>query len=561
MARGGNTQSGLAFADDIDRQQMSATFNDLFDQPFATAAKSVRQRLAAHKAAELYVVGGAVRDVISGRAPKDLDIMVRGVPENELVEILKGLAGDERLEMYQALATSRRQKVLDALKVLVREDQRARDQLPSEIQNLTTAIAAKRLERERLIQEGEDLADLVWNHEQEAHDRAVIADRKQALARLDRRLKWHKPILEMDLEDFDEHVARVPSARRVGYLPTLHGRLGREGDHFTVTRYHAPDGTDVEVVLPRNDISTGDGHKDVAANPDHLMSVEQDMARRDFTVNAMAWDLTNECMIDPFDGQRDLQNKVLRTVSENSFKDDRLRMIRGLVLAGRYGLDPDETCDAQYQDQAEQIIHVTRPRIMEEILGKLMPSADPAFGVSLGERYGLISYSLPGMSLDVDALKRAQEATKDPVLRLATLLHSNNPAKARKALHEVSYESAVSDRVAHLLSQEKIPDTLSMQEVGSWAQKMHSRQIALDVIRLRSYVAGESEVEAKVARYRKALDRPIYRGEIALSGRDLIEMGMKPGEQFGQLIARAQKAVWADPSINDLSKLRAILEL
>lgn len=574
MARGGNGTPN--FQAHLESESIGHVLDELFEEPFATAAKSVRDHLTKVPGAELYVVGGAIRDIVAGRRPKDLDIMVRGIPDAELVESLKELAGNNRLAMYQGAKDHRRQRVLDTLKENVLADQATLAGLGERItrqeDEITAGEAQLKIAKAHLDRMADEYGDdalldevMLAGHEVDTLSAQLTASRHQLDTMRDQerklalRTKHQAVVLDMDLARFDEHVANVPAARRVSWLPRMKGRLGREGDHFTVTRYWHTDGTEVEVVLPRADVSTGDGHKDVDPRPDHMMDVADDMARRDFTVNAMAWDLGNREMIDPFGGQDDLENGVLRTVSEQSFKDDRLRMVRGLVLAGRYGLAPDETCDAQYADQAQYMNHVTRPRIMDEMYNKLLPSADPAFAVEIGERYGLVSYALPDMKLDVDSLRRMQETTKDPVLRLAALVHSNDPTEVRETLHSVHYETDVSNRIARLLDKTPTPAVDDTEAIAGWINAMQSRDNAVDIVRLRALAANDRDASAKVEALRGQFDRPIFRSEIALTGKDLIAAGVEPGEHFGELLSRAQAHVWGNPADNEKSKLLSVL--
>src|SRR5919199_2724642 len=104
-------------------------------------------------------------------------------------------------------------------------------------------------------------------------------------------------------------------------------------------RAAAPAG--IEFAPPRAERSTGPGRHDFEIVADPGLSIEDDMARRDFTVNAIARRLDTGELVDPFDGQGDLKRRVLRTVSDHSFAEDPLRLVRGLRLVAQLGLTPD----------------------------------------------------------------------------------------------------------------------------------------------------------------------------------------------------------------------------
>src|SRR5581483_2339477 len=98
----------------------------------------------------------------------------------------------------------------------------------------------------------------------------------------------------------------------------------------------------IEFAPPRRERSTGPGRHDFEIVVDPAASVEDDLRRRDFTVNAMARRLSDGMIVDPTGGRADLERRVLRTVRERSFAEDPLRIVRGLRLVSQLGFEPDE---------------------------------------------------------------------------------------------------------------------------------------------------------------------------------------------------------------------------
>src|SRR4029450_5355253 len=111
----------------------------------------------------------------------------------------------------------------------------------------------------------------------------------------------------------------------------------------------APGG--IEFSPPRKEISTGPGRHDFEIVADASLSVEDDMRRRDFTVNAMARRLSRGEIVDPLDGRKDLERGVLRTVSPMSFAEDPLRLVRALRFVSQLGFEPDESTLQQMPDE------------------------------------------------------------------------------------------------------------------------------------------------------------------------------------------------------------------
>jgi poly(A) polymerase len=166
--------------------------------------------------------------------------------------------------------------------------------------------------------------------------------------------------------------------------------------------------------------------------------VEADLARRDFTVNAMALKLPSTEVIDPFDGLVDLAAGRLRTPlsPEESFSDDPLRMLRAARFIAGYQLVPDDALVEAVQGMAGRLAIVSAERIRDE-LNKLLVVEDPSAGLWFIARTGLAEQflpELPALSVEQDPIHRHKDVlahtiavvnntAPDLVLRMAALLH------------------------------------------------------------------------------------------------------------------------------------------
>jgi tRNA nucleotidyltransferase/poly(A) polymerase len=127
---------------------------------------------------------------------------------------------------------------------------------------------------------------------------------------------------------------------------------------------------------------------------DHTLPVETDLGRRDFTINAMAMDLADGRVLDPFGGRADLQQRILRQVSQAAFPEDPLRMLRGVQLATRFDLRVEVTTHQAMQAQAASITTVAPERIAEEVR-KLFQATTPSRGFVLMQEVGLLPHVFP----------------------------------------------------------------------------------------------------------------------------------------------------------------------
>ena len=188
-------------------------------------------------------------------------------------------------------------------------------------------------------------------------------------------------------------------------------------------------------------------------------NIEGDLLRRDFTVNAMALELTTTppTFIDNFDGVNDLVRRVLRTpgTPENSFSDDPLRMMRAARFASQLGFEVDPTVIAAIKEMAARIEIISAERVRDEFV-KLIMSENPRIGIALLVDTGLADYVLPEipkLKLEIDehhhhkdvyehTLKVLEQAISledrlggpNLVIRLAALLHDIGKPKTRELI-------------------------------------------------------------------------------------------------------------------------------
>ena len=224
-------------------------------------------------------------------------------------------------------------------------------------------------------------------------------------------------------------------------------------------------------------------------------NIEGDLLRRDFTVNAMALELTTTppTFIDNFDGVNDLVRKVLRTpgTPENSFSDDPLRMMRATRFAAQLGFGVDPSVIAAIKAMAARIEIISAERVRDEFV-KLIMSENPRIGIALLVDTGLADYVLPEipkLKLEIDehhhhkdvyehTLKVLEQAISleerlggpNLVIRLAALLHDIGKPKTRELIpgggvsfhhHEVVGTRMAKERLKTLRFSNDVVDDVS----------------------------------------------------------------------------------------------------
>ena len=179
-------------------------------------------------------------------------------------------------------------------------------------------------------------------------------------------------------------------------------------------------------------------------------TIEEDLSRRDFTINAIAYDGTD--FVDPYDGRKDLENKAIRAVgnADDRFAEDALRMMRAVRIAAELGFTIEDTTRDAIIKNAQLLSEISKERIRDEFM-KLMGAVFAADGILILKNTGILAFILPEFepafetpqkspkrhhiydvgTHSVMALKNAP--TTDPIVRFATLIHDiGKPKTYRK---------------------------------------------------------------------------------------------------------------------------------
>ncbi len=228
------------------------------------------------------------------------------------------------------------------------------------------------------------------------------------------------------------------------------GRLVGARLHPRETRVRALAPAGIEFAPTRKEVSTGPGRHDFEIVADPTLTVDDDMRRRDFTVNAMARRLETGELVDPLGGKDDLERRVLRTVSEQSFREDPLRLVRALRFVSQLGFDPDGALLEQMREEAPAVGLVSGERIggglsadgMGE-LSKLLLGVEPGRALRLARDTGVLAELLPelGPATGFDQESRYHDLTVDEhtfaVVQAAADLDLSLPVRLGALFHDL----------------------------------------------------------------------------------------------------------------------------
>lgn len=197
--------------------------------------------------------------------------------------------------------------------------------------------------------------------------------------------------------DADVEVFGVPGDRLEALLERLFpGRVNTVGRSFGVLKIHLVPGIDVDVSLPRTDSKIGAGHRGFAVVGDPFLHLREASRRRDFTVNALAYDPLTDEVLDPHRGLDDLNRSTLRAVDANTFPDDPLRVWRAFQFAARLGFALDDGTMTLVTSMVREgtLAELSKERVTDEIR-KLLHAPRPSVGLALARASGAIAASFP----------------------------------------------------------------------------------------------------------------------------------------------------------------------
>ena len=199
--------------------------------------------------------------------------------------------------------------------------------------------------------------------------------------------------LNIPNKDFDIEVFNISSFDKLQSILETFGSVKLVGKSFGVLILSV-DGYSFDFALPRTEKKVGNNHSDFEIISDSTLSFEQAAIRRDFTVNAIGYDYFEDTFLDPFNGIKDLENKVLRHINDETFVEDSLRVYRAIQFASRFDFkicdDTKELCKKIVDEN--QLSFLAKERVFEELNKMFLKSSKPSIGLEHLKELGVLKY-------------------------------------------------------------------------------------------------------------------------------------------------------------------------
>ena len=343
-------------------------------------------------------------------------------------------------------------------------------------------------------------------------------------------------------------------------------------------------------------------------HPDEVVfskNIEEDLMRRDFTVNAMAYSISKDSLIDLYNGQNDLKDKILRTVGvpDDRFGEDALRMLRAVRFAVQLGFGVSYETANSIQSKADLIKNVSCERIRDEF-EKIILSPEPAVGIGMLQKFGLLKHFIPELEEGIKceqkgehiydvyehllhALQHAADKNWSLEIRLAALFHDIGKPRTRrwddtkaggkgkytffghevvgarmtaKIMERLKFPKRTTDLVVSLVRQHMFfsdTETISLSAVRRVVAKVGKENIwtLMNIRECDRVGMKKKEAPYRLRKYHAMIEEvlrdPISVGQLVVDGNTLMnELHMKPGPRMGWMLHALLEEVLDDPSKN-----------
>lgn len=321
------------------------------------------------------------------------------------------------------------------------------------------------------------------------------------------------------------------------------------------------DGEPIEITTFRKDSDYSDGRR-----PDSITftdKAEDDLSRRDFTINAMAFGLDGE-IVDPFGGKSDIKSRVIRTVgsAEERFSEDGLRILRAIRFASVLGFTIERETKEVIHKLSRMLDKVSFERVFSE-MSKIILSEKPS--VQFREFKDVFSRVAPEFAEIKDfehTLETLDRVEPELALRFTALLHTLGEEQAKSVLRKLKSDGATIQKVTKLVrffdtdvDSSKVAIKKLMSEMGE--------SDFFSLIKLK--IADEPEKAAELEKAKQTAEKVIADKEcfklkdMAVKGDDLIKLGMVMGPEIGKTLNMLLDKVISEEVTNDKDSLMQII--
>lgn len=278
--------------------------------------------------------------------------------------------------------------------------------------------------------------------------------------------------------------------------------------------------------------------------------IEDDLSRRDFTINAMAYN-ERDGLIDLFCGAQDIESRIIRTVGEPElrFSEDALRILRAFRFSAKLGFEIEKETLIASKKLGDRLSYIAKERVFSELSG-IVVAKDAKKALELMVESGVMRYTLCAYSPSRSATELLSTVENDKILRFAAFFSDTDSECVRRELSALKTPTKFKNSVANVVDAAK--KTYSSRE---------------DVTRLKARLGDDTKraLELSIARGNSSLEvlkllddkTPYEISQLAIGGRELFAIGYR-GKEIGDMLSALLDRVIAEPRLNEADILLEI---
>jgi len=398
--------------------------------------------------------------------------------------------------------------------------------------------------------------------------------------------------LNLPIKDYDIEVYGLDSLFELEKILSRYGKVKAVGKKFGILKLiHR--GEEYDFSFPRTENKISKGHRGFEVFCNGKMDFKEASIRRDFTINAMGYDIEKNEFLDPFNAKEDIKKRLLRHINDSSFIEDPLRIYRGVQFCARFGFELDKSTFKLCKNMVErdELLELPKERVYEEFKKLLLKSDKPSIGFELMRELDILKYfpelkAIVGvpqnprwhpegdvwthtlLAVNKMAQMKKGEEKRDLKLMFATLCHDLGKAThtqikpdrisarghelagvepTKKFLYRLTDEHKFINSIALLVEYHMAPSKYFRNRVKNKIIRRLSTKVDIEelVAVARADFLGRTTPESKRGVYSagdwlllKAKELDVYNAppKPIIRGRDLISLGLSPSKEFKSIL-------------------------
>ena len=363
-------------------------------------------------------------------------------------------------------------------------------------------------------------------------------------------------LLQKESKDIDIELYGISSFSKLEELLEEFGDVNSVGKSFGVCKLRVDD-LDLDFSFPRIDSKIDSGHKGFEVKVNSSLDFKTATSRRDFTINAIGYNVKTKEILDPFNGKEDLKNKILRAVDIKKFSDDPLRVLRAVQFSSRFNLKLDNElfliCKKMIKESL--LAELPRERIFIEVEKLLIKSSFPSSGIELLKKLGAFNFFTELSSLSnndfnriliaidkMGSLKTTNETT-NTILMLAVLCYKFSLNQCETFLTRLTNDKSLLNKILAFVKHQNYIniDTFTDYDIYMLATKVNIEEFVL----FNRAISSSEVALQKIDRLKiRAIELDVLnkKAEAILHGKDIISLGIKPSKEFTTILDKAYTA-------------------